>query len=222
MPNKWLKICLKGAVALICGSLILGGAATLLSPASAVAEENVSPQKPAEESPSTSPAQKPKLSREQALDFLFQALLVAPDDASATYISDKIHAIWLKSSSDTVNLLMRRVKVAMDAKEPDLALDILNHIVEIKPDYLEARTMRASINYGKEDFGSAMADLGYVLGREPRHFGALVGLGSVLLEIGDEKHALVVFRRALAINPHLVGVPELVKRLAAKFDDRDI
>ena len=61
-----------------------------------------------------------------------------------------------------------------------------------------------------------------MLAREPRHFGALSGLGIILQEIGDEKEALAAFRRALAIHPHLERIPDLVKKLADKIDGRDI
>ena len=61
-----------------------------------------------------------------------------------------------------------------------------------------------------------------VLVREPRHFGALAGLGMIMQDIGDEKRALDAFRKALAVNPHLDKVPELVKTLSEKVEGRDI
>jgi Flp pilus assembly protein TadD len=61
-----------------------------------------------------------------------------------------------------------------------------------------------------------------VLAREPRHFGALSGLGIILQELGDDKRALEVFRRALAVHPRLERIPDLVKKLSDKIDGRDI
>jgi Tfp pilus assembly protein PilF len=61
-----------------------------------------------------------------------------------------------------------------------------------------------------------------VLAREPRHFGALAGLGIILQEFGDDKRALDAFRRALAIHPHIERVPDMVKRLSDKIDGREI
>ena len=57
--------------------------------------------------------------------------------------------------------------------------------------------------------------------REPRHFGALSGLGLILQEIGDDKHALEAYRRALAIDPHLENIDEIVKTLREKVEGRD-
>jgi Tfp pilus assembly protein PilF len=67
-----------------------------------------------------------------------------------------------------------------------------------------------------------MQDIEQVLVREPRHFGALAGLGMIMQDLGNEKRALDAFRKALAVNPHLEKVPELVKTLTEKVEGRDI
>jgi tetratricopeptide (TPR) repeat protein len=157
-----------------------------------------------------------------SLDTLFDALKVAPDETSAKAIEDRIWSVWMVSGSDTCNLLMSRVKAATDGKDYDLAIKLLNAIIEIKPDYVEAWNQRATIYYLKEDFAHSFADIGEVLAREPRHFGALSGLGLMLQEIGDDKHALEAYRKALAIDPHLEHIPDVVKTLTEKVEGRDI
>ncbi|MBX6425447.1 MAG: tetratricopeptide repeat protein [Variibacter sp.] len=158
----------------------------------------------------------------QNLDFLFGALKAAPDAASAKIVENRILALWLASGSDTADLLMTRVKAAVDAKDIDLALRLLDAVVEIKPDYVEAWNRRATLHFMQKDFGSAMLDLRQVLAREPRHFGALVGLGLVMQELGEDKRALEAFRRALEIHPYLPRVPDLIKDLSAKIEGRAI
>ncbi len=156
------------------------------------------------------------------LDRLFEALKIAPDAESAKYIEGRIWALWFASGSDTATLLMGRVKTATDAKDIDLALKLLNSIIDIKPDFLEAWNRRATLHFMKKDFGPAIADIQQVLSREPRHFGALSGLGIIMQELGDDKRALEAFRRATAIHPHLERIPDLVKKLSEKVDGRDI
>jgi tetratricopeptide (TPR) repeat protein len=192
-----------------------------LSPAP-VRAEAVDPEPP---KPIEPPAQLPRPQhgdKVQNLDRLFDALKVAPDDESAKYVEGRIWALWLASQSDTANLLMGRVKTATEAKDYDLAIKLLNSVIDIRPDYIEAWNRRATIYYTKKEFGRAMEDIHEVLAREPRHFGALSGLGIILQEIGDEKHALEVFRRALAIHPRLERIPDLVKKLTDKVDGRQI
>ncbi len=160
--------------------------------------------------------------RTRNLDFLFGALKVAPDDTTAKAIEERIWAVWTVSRSDTANLLMTRVKTAIEAHETDLAIELLNAIVKIKPDYVEAWNRRATIYYMKKDYGHSLADIREVLKREPRHFGALSGFGLILQDIGDDKQALEVYRRALAVYPRLQKIPELVKTLQEKVEGRDI
>ena len=168
------------------------------------------------------PSQLPPVEPTYTLDTLFSALKAAPDEATAKEIESRIWAAWTVSGSDTCNLLMERVKAATDARDYDLALKLLNAIVEIKPDYLEAWNRRATIYYLKDDYGHAMADLAQVLAREPRHFGALSGLGLMLQEIGDDKDALAAYRKALAVDPHLERIPDVVRTLSDKIEGRPI
>jgi tetratricopeptide (TPR) repeat protein len=160
--------------------------------------------------------------RTRNLDFLFGALKAAPDADSAKQVENRIWALWLASGSDTANLLMTRAKSAINSNDLDLAIELLDAIVKIKPDYIEAWNRRATIHYMRKEFGQSLEDIRQVLIREPRHFGAMSGLGMILQEFGDEKHALDVFRRTLEINPHLSKIDELVKSLAEKIDGRDI
>jgi tetratricopeptide (TPR) repeat protein len=160
--------------------------------------------------------------RSPSLDTLFQALKIAPDVESAKAIENRIWAVWMVSGSDTCNLLMGRAKAAADEKDYDLAIKLLDAVIELKPDYVEGWNRRATVYYLMNDYGHALADIREVLAREPRHFGALAGLGLILQELGDDAHALEAYRRALAINPHLEHVGETVKELREKVEGRDI
>jgi len=156
------------------------------------------------------------------LDTLFEALKLAPDSESAKSIEDRIWAIWIVSGSDTCNLLMARAKAAADEKDFPLAIKLLDAVIALKPDYVEGWNRRATVYFLMKDYGHSVSDIREVLLREPRHFGALSGLGLILQEIGDDKHALAAYRRALAVDPHLEHVPDVVKTLSEKVDGRDI
>jgi tetratricopeptide (TPR) repeat protein len=160
--------------------------------------------------------------RVRNLDFLFGALKVAPDDVTAKAIEERIWALWTASHSDTANLLMTRVKTAIEAKDLDLATNLLDAIIKVKPDYVEAWNRRATIYYMKKDYGRALNDIRQVLKREPRHFGALAGFGLILQDIGDDKQALEIYRRALSLYPRMERIPDLVKTLQDKVEGRDI
>lgn len=164
----------------------------------------------------------PKGERNRNIDFLFGALKAAPDDASAKDIENRIWAVWTEAHSETANLLMGRAKKAADDKDYDLALRTLTAIIEIKPDFTEAWNRRATIYFLKKDYTNSLADIGKVLAREPRHFGALSGLGLIMQDVGDDKHALEAYRKALEVYPRLKGMDEKMKTLKEKVEGRDI
>lgn len=203
-----------------------GVAASLLVPDRVGAQVIEPPQsRGAPSAPVGPPADLPKPQRgdrTKNLDFLFEALKVAPDSESAKAIEQRIWALWFVSGSDTTDLLMTRVKSAVEGKDFDLGLKLLDALVEIRPEYAEGWNRRATLHFLRKDYGSALADLRQVLAREPRHFGALSGLGMILQEYGDDRRALEIYRRALAVNPHLDKIPDIVKSLAEKVDGRDI
>ncbi len=204
---------------------VLAAAAVLCAFSAPAPAQVAQPPQAEPAQPAAPPAKLPRPQRgdrTQNLDFLFGALKAAPDADSAKAIEERIWALWFVSGSDTTDLLMTRVKTAIDGKEIDLALELLNAIIEIKPDYVEAWNRRATVHFMKKDYGRSLADIRQVLAREPRHFGALSGLGLIMQELGEEKRALEVFRRALAVHPHLERIPDMIKALTDKVEGRDI
>jgi tetratricopeptide (TPR) repeat protein len=200
--------------------------AIVAAPDVAFAEDDlrVIPPPKAQKKLPEAPSKLPKVGadRTRGLDFLFGALKAAPDEVSAKHVEARIWAVWLQTPSDTAALLMMRAKAAMDAQQVDVALKLLDAVVKLRPDYIEGWNRRATIYYLKNDYTHSLEDIQQVLIREPRHFGALAGLGMIMQEIGDEKRALDAFRKALAVNPHLEKVPDLVKSLTEKVEGRDI
>jgi tetratricopeptide (TPR) repeat protein len=177
---------------------------------------------PGPEGVDTPAATTPKVDRGHNIEFLFQALKAAPDDETARLIEGRIWALWLASGSDTADLLMSRARTAIEQNDAELAIQLLDSIIELKPDYVEAWNRRATLYFERHDYGRAMSDIAQVLAREPRHFGALTGLGMILEDIGDDKRALEAFRRALEVDPRLERVPEIVKTLTEKVEGRKI
>src|SRR3979490_2901914 len=207
-----------------CLAVILFTAMIAAAPVSAFAQDpRVAPPTGEKKIPEA-PAKLPKVGADKTrgLDFLFGALKAAPDEASAKHVEARIWALWMQTPSDTAALLMVRAKVAMDAQQIDVALKLLDAVVKLRPDYVEGWNRRATLYYLKNDYAHSLEDIEQVLAREPRHFGALAGLGMIMQDIGDEKRALDAFRKALAVNPHLDKVPELVKVLSEKVEGRDI
>ena len=200
------------------------GAIMAFTPVLAQAQDPKAPPSAKQKKLPEAPAKLPKVGadRTRGLDFLFGALKAAPDDASARHVEARIWALWTQTPSDTTSLLMFRANAAMEAKKMDVALKLLDAVVKLKPDYVEGWNRRATLFYLQNEYARSLEDIQQVLVREPRHFGALTGLGMIMQELGDDKRALDAFRKALAVDPRLDKIPELVKTLTEKVEGRDI
>ena len=195
-------------------------------PASAQGPDRA-PPRPFDKGADTLPAPPAKLphvhaDRTRGLDFLFGALKAAPDEASARHVEARIWALWMATPSDTAALLMARAKVALEARQLDVALKLLDAVVALRPDYIEGWNRRATIYYLRDDYGHALQDIRQVLAREPRHFGALSGLGLIYQARGEDAEALAWYRRALEQNPHMPGIAQRVEDLALKVEGEAI
>lgn len=158
----------------------------------------------------------------QHLNALYDALAKAPNAEVARLIESRLDAARLQSGSPTADLLMERARVSVAAKDNRLALELLDAVVQTTPDFVEARAQRATLYYQEKNIARALADLRVIVAREPRHYGALTGLGVIFEELGEDKLALDALRRALKIDPYLEAVPEKVKQLSTKVEGREI
>lgn len=163
-----------------------------------------------------------RVDRAARLDTLYDALAKAPNPVIAKIVEGKIEALNFQSGSATADLLMARARSMIEARDSKLAFELLDSVVAIAPNFVEARSQRATLYYETKNIPGALADLRVVLAREPRHYGALMGLGVILQELGEDKRALEAFRRALAIDPYLDAVPDMVKKLEVEVEGRDI
>ncbi|WP_425531979.1 tetratricopeptide repeat protein [Ancylobacter koreensis] len=160
--------------------------------------------------------------RAKRLDALFAALKAAPDKESAKGIAERIDIALTPSGSDTADLLMSRAALATEAKDFDLAVQLLDGVLKVSPDHLEAWNKRATVFYLKQDFADALVDLRQVVAREPRHYGAWAGIAIICKEIGDEKRALEAVRQARAIYPYLDEMDDMEKTLSISVEGRPI
>lgn len=151
--------------------------------------------------------------REPGLEGLYSRLAQAEDDTAAARIARRIQIKWLESGSDTVDLLMNRSAEALRSENYALALDLLDVVVTLAPDYAEGWNRRATIFYLKEDFGRSLVDIERTLALEPRHWGALSGLAMIQRRLGDKDEALATFRQILKIHPGLSNAREAIEAL---------
>lgn len=155
------------------------------------------------------------------LDELFAQLEAAPDDAAAGRIEAQIWRHWAESGSPTVDVLLERATAAETAGDPELARRFLDQASDLAPDFAEPWNRRANLAYDAHDYAGAITAIQETLKREPRHFGALTGLGLIYEELHQDRAALEAFRAALAVNPRYDAARQGLRRLEPRVDGRD-
>ena len=135
------------------------------------------------------------------LDSLFAELKREPNDRQAKRISERIWAKWRDSGSATANLLMQWADKAVAEKKNGLALDLLDQVVVLMPEFAEGWNRRATLNYALGKHGKSMSDIARVLRLEPRHFGAISGMAAILAASGNDELELRAWEQVLDIYP---------------------
>lgn len=163
----------------------------------------------------------PALAQSSKLDELFLQLKSA-DESEAAEIEAEIFIEWSKSGSPAMDLLLQRGQQAMAEGQPDLAVEHLTALIDHAPDFAEGWNARATAFYQMGQLGPSVADIGHVLTLNPRHFGALAGLGSIFEELEKPQQALEVYKAALKIDPHAPGVNDAIKRIEEDLQGKDL
>ena len=163
-----------------------------------------------------------KTQQAELLKSLFERLTNADDERTAKILEQAVWQVWLRSGSETVDILMQQSIKAMNDQRPDVALGILDAIVELEPKYAEGWNKRATVLFTMRQFEASLRDIDKVLDLEPRHFGALSGRGLIKRAQKDDKGALEAYRRALDIHPFLTGARQAVKELREAVEGKGI
>ena len=153
---------------------------------------------------------------------LFDRLMAAPNAESAAPEEQAIWQIWHESGSAEIDALMLRGLQAMGSRDLRAALAAFDRMVRHAPEFAEAWNKRATLNYLMGRLADSIADIDRTLALEPRHFGALSGLGLVYLALDEEEKALDAFDRALAVHPNLAGADTHIRALRDKLRGRKI
>jgi tetratricopeptide (TPR) repeat protein len=134
------------------------------------------------------------------------AALRGPDVPRARQAEAALWAMWCRSGRPDLDRRLGEAVAAMERRDFGEAERLLTALVGDAPDWAEAWNKRATVRYLAADYDGSIADCRETLARKPHHFGALSGQGLCHMALGQYGPAAVVFRRALAVHPHLEAV----------------
>ena len=188
---------------------------------------------------SSSAQDKPRPTREQALRDLTSSdvearrlatawlgELATPDDLPALFrqlrdSDDLVRALtensiwqtWSRSGDAKVDALFKVGVEQMNQGRTEAAIDTFTEIIRRKPDFAEGWNKRATIYFLVGDYDKSLADCDEVIKRNPQHWGALAGYGQIYVQLDRPEEALTYFQRALAVNPNLQNVENMIQQL---------
>jgi tetratricopeptide (TPR) repeat protein len=146
---------------------------------------------------------------------LYTRLAASKDADETSGIITRLLHNYSESGSDTADLLLRRARQAIGVENYSDALKILDATIALQPDWAEGWNARATTRYLDDDYKGSMADIAQTLKREPKHLGALMGMGMILEAREKREEALKVYERVLTIAPHWRNAQEAADKLRA-------
>ena len=152
------------------------------------------------------------------LSILFDNLRELKDPGDINRITSEIWSRW--STHPTNEALTKRLNrgvIMMNQGDYVHAEALFSDIIDDDPLFSEAWNKRATLYFITGNLQKSRADIAQTLAVEPRHFGALAGLGLVELHLGNDEAALRAYQAAIEINPHMKDVIEIIDNLQEKL-----
>ncbi|MBI1774951.1 MAG: tetratricopeptide repeat protein [Proteobacteria bacterium] len=163
------------------------------------------------------PTLNPSARADRRLGPLFESLKRAPTPEVAETVQGQIMRIWCEASDTTTRTLMQWGMTALDENRLEVAEQAFSRVVTYDAEFAEGWNKRATVRFVMGDFEGSAADIERTLKLEPRHFGALAGLGQILMRVNELRGAVRAFEAALAINPHLASIAGAIETLRQRL-----
>ena len=143
-------------------------------------------------------------------------VLQGEDAAEAAHAAAALWQMWHRSGEPRLDALLRRGVEAMEGQDLAAADAAFTRLIGEAPEFAEGWNKRATVRYLAKDYAASIADCRETLSRNPNHFGALSGQGLCHMMLGEFREAALLFRRALAVHPHLQGARENLRTATAE------
>src|SRR5574342_446609 len=130
-------------------------------------------------------------------------VLRGDDVAQAARAAESLWEMWHRSGDPRLDGLLQEGIDAMERQDLPAADATFTRLINEAPAFAEGWNKRATVRYMAEDYAASITDCRETLERNPNHFGALSGQGLCHLMLGQFKEAAELFRRTLAVHPHL-------------------
>ena len=160
--------------------------------------------------------------KDPRLPDLFATLGAKGEPLRAQNAEREIWSIWTRHADDGINTLMHHGMQKMGAGEFVEALKAFSAIIATKPDFAEGWNKRATVYFLMGAYDASVRDIEATLVLEPRHFGAISGLGLIYRAIDKPEAALKAFEKTLEIYPWSVGAQIHIEQLREELKGKKL
>ena len=147
------------------------------------------------------------------LNNLFKKLNETENQDEIRDLISDIWNIWYEVDDPKVIEYFEKGIQAMNLRNYPLAIRFFNNLIEEDPNFAEGWNKRATVHFMMGNFDQSMQDIIKTLELEPRHFGALDGMGLIFIHQGQFQQALDVYDKMLEIFPFSVKTMDKKERI---------
>ena len=143
---------------------------------------------------------------DKRLNELFRILAQSQNNAELYKTTSSIWKIWMETNDPLIeNDFHQGLKLMQDGQLKS-SINIFSKVIVNNPNFAEVWNKRATVYYLIGDFNSSILDIKETLKLEPRHFGAMDGLGLILIHLKKYEEAIEVYDQMLKIFPHNLSI----------------
>ena len=135
---------------------------------------------------------------------MFDKLYIAENKNEITSLTYNIWKIWDETNDLVIEADYHRGLEAMRIGDFVMSIDFFTRVIEKNPDFAEGWNKRATVYYILGQFDKSMIDINKTLLLEPRHFGAMDGMGLIFIQLQQYDKAIKIYDQMLEIFPHSV------------------
>jgi len=160
--------------------------------------------------------------KDARLPALFKDLIAAPTPQAAHMVETEIWLIWAQTGDPKQDEAFELGSQAIALGDYRTAFAVFHDLTQRAPDFAEGWNKLATVEYLMGEYQLSLESIDRTLALEPRHFGALSGLGLVNMELNREEAALDAFERVLTIYPMSLNAKANAEFVRQQLKDKGI
>ena len=136
------------------------------------------------------------------LENLFDILSKTESDIQINEVTSSIWDILHETNDPSIEADFYRGLESMRMGDLIMSVAFFTRVIDKNPNFAEGWNKRATVYYMLGKFDASMMDIHETLKLEPRHFGAMDGMGLIFIHLEQFDKAIDIYNRMLEIFPN--------------------